>query len=285
MTVAMTLRTTSTVTITEVKSGTTRDRLDDLAIEEPLGMSVRTNDGKVRNVSITMRTPGEDADLAAGFLFTEGLIHRWEDIASIRPGEPTSDAESAGNGTEIVVELAAGIEFHLDRAERNFTMTSACGVCGKASLDALRIAPPGPLSSGHPKIAAGTLTALPDSLRRAQAAFASTGGIHAAGLFAPNGDLLVVREDVGRHNAVDKIVGARLAAGDLPALDTVMLVSGRASFELVSKALMAQIPILAAVGAPSSLAVSEARAAGMTLVGFLRDGRFNIYSGSDRIAI
>jgi len=166
---------------------------------------------------------------------------------------------------------------------RSFVMTSACGVCGRSSTEGLRAQPPGPLAPGRPALAAGLIPGLPAALLQAQATFAATGGIHAAGLFSAAGELRLVREDVGRHNAVDKLVGALLLQGELPAHDALLLVSGRASFELVQKALMAQIAVLAAVGAPSSLAVELAEEAGMSLLGFVREGRFTIYAGPERI--
>lgn len=249
-------------------------REDFLAIEEPLEIRVITDDGAgERRLSMTMRTPGDDEELAAGFLYTEGIVARREQIVGVTRGEG-----------HVVVALAAGVRLPEAAPQRSFVMTSACGVCGRSSTEGLRATPPGPLVAGRPALAAGVVPGLPGALLRAQATFAATGGIHAAGLFDARGELGLLREDVGRHNAVDKLVGALLRAGGLPAVDAVLLVSGRASFELVQKALMAQIPVLAAVGAPSSLAVELAQEAGMTLLGFVREGRFTVYSGGDRVA-
>ena len=249
------------------------DRRELLAIEEPLEIRVRlAGEARERRLAMTMRTPGDDRELAAGFLFTEGLVSRREQISAVVVG---SD--------HVRVELAAGVELPEAGPTRSFMMTSACGVCGRSSTEGLRAAPPGPLAAGRPALAATIVPGLPAALLRAQATFAASGGIHAAGLFTPAGELRLLREDVGRHNAVDKVVGALLLRGELPAEDGVLLVSGRASFELVQKALMAQIAVLAAVGAPSSLAVELAQEAGMSLLGFVREGRFTIYSGAERI--
>jgi FdhD protein len=248
------------------------DRRELLAIEEPLEIRVRlAGEAQERRLAMTMRTPGDDRELAAGFLFTEGIVSRREHITAVVVG---SD--------HVRVELAAGVQLPEGAATRSFMMTSACGVCGRSSTEGLRAEPPGPLAAG-PAIAAGMVAGLPAALLQAQATFAATGGIHAAGLFTAGGELRLLREDVGRHNAVDKVVGALLLRGELPAVDAVLLVSGRASFELVQKALMAQIAVLAAVGAPSSLAVELAQEAGMSLLGFVREGRFTIYSGAERI--
>lgn len=249
------------------------DRRELLAIEEPLEIRVRlAGEAEERRLAMTMRTPGDDRELAAGFLFTEGVVSRREQIGAVVVG---SD--------HVRVELAAGVVLPAAGPTRSFMMTSACGVCGRSSTEGLRAQPPGPLAAGRPTLAAAIVPGLPAALLRAQATFAATGGIHAAGLFTPAGELRLLREDVGRHNAVDKVVGALLLRGELPAEDAVLLVSGRASFELVQKALMAQIAVLAAVGAPSSLAVELAEEAGMSLLGFVREGRFTIYSGAERI--
>ncbi len=248
-------------------------REDHLAIEEPLEIRVHTDDGEgERRLSMTMRTPGDDEELAVGFLYTEGIVQRRAQILGVTR-EPGA----------VLVALAAGVRLPASQPQRSFVMTSACGVCGRSSTEGLRATPPGPLTANHPQLDPAIIPGLPAALLRAQATFAATGGIHAAGLFDARGELGLLREDVGRHNAVDKLVGALLLADKLPALDSVLLVSGRASFELVQKAIMAQIPVLAAVGAPSSLAVELAEEAGMTLLGFVREGRFTIYSGATRL--
>jgi FdhD protein len=243
------------------------ERQDFLAVEEPLQIRIGE-----RNISITMRTPGNDAELAAGFLFTEGLIRQAEDIAGI---------ECADN--EATITLASGVEVDSERLQRNFYVSSSCGVCGKASIEAIESAGCTTLPRGVPQVSRTIILSLPERLRGSQAVFERTGGLHAAGLFSGTGELLAVREDVGRHNAVDKIVGRALADGQIPLNKHLLMVSGRASFELVQKAVMAGLPILAAVGAPSSLAVKTALRFGMTLIGFLRDDRFNVYSGGTRL--
>lgn len=255
------------------RGGEVIDRRELVALEEPLEIRVRVS-GEVgeRSLAMTMRTPGDDRELVAGFLYTEGVVARREQIVGVVVADD-----------HVRVELAAGVKLPATVLARSFVMTSACGVCGRGSMAGLRAQLPGPLVPGRPGLAAAVIPRLPGALLRAQATFAATGGIHAAGLFGADGELRLLREDIGRHNAVDKVVGALLLAGELPALDAVLLVSGRASFELVQKALMAQIPVLAAVGAPSSLAVELAEDAGMSLLGFVREGRFTIYSGAERI--
>jgi FdhD protein len=229
-----------------------------------------------QSLSITMRTPGHDFELAVGFLFSEGLIQGAVDIRSLeRPAD--------GSPNVLVVELAKGKGTSSVRAERNFVMTSACGVCGKASLSDLEVNACPVLPPDNIKVAPDVIHGLPDRLRQAQSVFESTGGLHAAARFNLQGVLEDVREDVGRHNAVDKLIGAALLGRCVPLANSLLLVSGRASFELVQKALMAGVPVMAAVGAPSSLAVATAERAGMTLIGFLRNGRFNVYTGSGRI--
>jgi FdhD protein len=249
-----------------------RDGVDRLAVEEPLQILVRAGAAADHPLAVTMRTPGDDAALAAGFLFSEGLIGGRGDVAAIETPAPDT----------VVVALAPGVALPADRRERGFTVTSACGVCGSADRAVLQVRPRFALQAG-PALGARVAATLPDRLRAAQPAFAATGGLHAAGLFAPDGALLLAAEDVGRHNAVDKLVGARLLADALPARGAVLVVSGRASFELVQKAVMAGIAVLAAVGAPSTAAVALAREHGLTLIGFLREGRFNIYAGRERV--
>lgn len=243
---------------------------DLLAVEEPLQVRI---DG--RNVAITMRTPGHDFELAAGFLFGEAILAERSQIAGIeKAGEPKQNIVS--------VALTAGVELDLSRSERNFYMTSSCGVCGKASIEMLESCC-SVLPQDGLRVSPSVIHGLPDELRTAQPVFSRTGGLHAAALFNAEGSLQSLREDVGRHNALDKLIGAEFLAGRLPLSDRVLLLSGRASFELVQKAVMAGIPIMAAVGAPSSLAVKTALRFGMTLLGFVRNGRFNIYSGAERI--
>ena len=234
---------------------------DHVVIEEPLEILVNG-----RNLSITMRTPGNDEELAAGFLFTEGLIQNRSQILSIG---------GAGNQVRVVLD-------HEPVIQPRLTMTSACGVCGKSSIDALFAAGCPVVPSGTFRIDADILHTLPARLKSDQTVFHQTGGLHAAGLFDATGNLKVIREDVGRHNAVDKVIGAALSKDRSRNL---ILVSGRAGFELVQKAAMAGIPVLAAVGAPTTLAIETARRANMTLAGFLRDGRFNIYAGEERILL
>lgn len=257
-----------------------RQHADQLATEEPLEIRLLAG-GERRTVAVTMRTPGADFALAAGFLFGEGIIAGRDAIRRITYCvDPAIDAEQRYN--IVNVELRAGALPALATLERHFMTTSACGVCGKASLDALHLrgqtaVPPGPA------VSAALITSLPDRLRAGQGVFDVTGGLHAAGLFDSAGHLLTVREDVGRHNALDKLIGWALLDGKLPLHDHLILVSGRISFELVQKALAAGIPIICAISAPSSLAVSLAAEFGMTLIGFLRGERFNVYTGPNRV--
>jgi FdhD protein len=228
-----------------------------------------------------MRTPGSDFELATGFLHGEGVVDGPDDVASISYCvDPDVDAAQQFN--IVNVELAGHVRPDLSPLERHFLTTSACGVCGKANLDALQIRAT-PVARPGPLVAPATLRNLPVALRAAQGLFATTGGLHAAGLFDAEGNLVAAREDVGRHNAVDKLVGWALLGGRLPLSDSIALVSGRASFEIMQKFLVAGVPIVCAVSAPSSLAVGVAEQFGMTLVGFLREERFNIYTGPERI--
>jgi FdhD protein len=260
-------------------------RADAVATEEPLeiqlGFEKRGGLRVMKSVSITMRTPGHDAELAAGFLFTEGILRDRSQIREIGPA-PTVDGRAA-NGHTIRVTLHDGVEVDLRTMERHFYTTSSCGVCGKTSLDALHVTGRIALAPAEPVLDLPTVLRLPQVLREAQTVFDQTGGLHAAGLFDATGALLGVHEDVGRHNAVDKVLGAQFLAGRTPLSGCVLLVSGRASFELVQKTLMAGVPVLAAVGAPSSLAVELARQFGATLLGFVRDGRLNVYAGAQRL--
>jgi len=249
---------------------------DYLAVEEPLAIRITHGPANARQretISITMRTPGQDADLAAGFLFAEGVIHSPDQILAIEP----SQSESA-----VRVEIHPEVQIDFARLDRRGLTTSSCGVCGKTSLEAIEAVCEDPRAGGS--VPASMIHELPARLRTAQPAFSQTGGLHAAALFDLRGTLLAVREDVGRHNAVDKLIGAEFRAGRVPLHDRILLVSGRASFELIQKAAMAAVPVFAAIGAPSSLAVSLAERLGLTLLGFVRDGRFNIYSGAERIA-
>jgi FdhD protein len=244
-------------------------RADLLAVEEPLEIRVGG-----QPLAVTMRTPGHDIDLASGFLATEGVIGSAADLTQVT----MCDANVAD------VTLAPGVTLPMERLQRNFITTSACGVCGKDSIDAIRVRARYDVSADQVRVPPAVLAALPDRLREAQRVFASTGGLHAAGIFTPAGNLLVLREDVGRHNAVDKVIGWALREGRLPLTGCVLLVSGRASFELTQKALMAGLPMLAAVSAPSSLAAELAGESGMTLVGFLRGSSMNVYTGPERLA-
>jgi FdhD protein len=251
---------------------------DSLATEEPLeirlGYEKRGGIRVSRVVSVTMRTPGSDAELAAGFLFGEGLIHERSQVLGIAPA----------GGNAIRVDLAAGVEVDLRSLERHFYTTSSCGVCGKSSIEALGITRQVVLPADGPVMDLRTVMGLPDKLRENQAVFERTGGLHGAALFEADGRLISVREDVGRHNAVDKVIGGQFLAGATPLSRAALVVSGRASFELMQKALVAGIPILVAVGAPSSLAVEVALRYGATLLGFVRDGRVNVYSGAHRLS-
>ena len=251
---------------------------DALAVEEPLEIRLgyeAEGERKQQSISITMRTPGNDFDLAAGFLFTEGIVQRAAQIADIQ--------HCGEQGNVVKVELAAEVQIDFARLQRHFYTSSSCGVCGKTSIEALQATACPVLPKTDWQFAAAMIHDLPAKLRAAQSVFDSTGGLHAAALFQVTGELVALREDVGRHNAVDKIIGAQFQSGNTPLHEKLLLVSGRASFELVQKALMAGLPILAAVGAPSSLAVVLASEFGMTLIGFVRDGRFNIYCGAARI--
>ena len=261
-------------------------RADLLAAEEPLGIRV---DGTA--LTMTMRTPGDDVELAAGFLVGEAILHGRDDIAGIKVCDGTScghlDHTDDEIGNIVDVALAPGVAgvAAVAGARRSFMTTSACGVCGKTSIDDICVLPRAPLSGEDTVFTPGMLASLPGRLREAQRVFSSTGGLHAAGLFTAAGELLAIREDVGRHNAVDKIVGWALLQDKLPLAGCALLVSGRASFELVQKAVLAGIPLLAAVSAPSSLAADLAEEAGLTLVGFLRGQSMNVYTGASRVAI
>ena len=272
------------VNISRVSSGQRAAQSDSVAVEEPLEirLAFSTPDGRAtRSISITMRTPGNDRELAAGFLFGESIVHKASDIASIELcGPPAPDS---GNHNVVRVELSPDVGVDLGRLQRHFYTTSSCGVCGKTSLDALRVIGVEPLSGSCASFGTALLTSIPEKLRSAQTTFDETGGLHAAAAFDPAGNLLVTMEDVGRHNAVDKVIGSLFLQGGLPGAELGLMVSGRASFELTQKALVAGMPLLAAVSAPSSLAVQLASEFDLTLVGFLRGETFNIYSGQHRI--
>jgi FdhD protein len=264
------------VRVVEVDGATTRRRRDRLATEEPLEIRASGPGQPTVRVAVTMRTPGHDFELAAGFLFTEGLIPGRGAFSQIRY---CSDVGTEQHLNVVTVDMRE--HFDATRMQRNFFASSSCGVCGKASIDQLAV------SCEHvtegPVVARGIITSLPDRLRTEQRVFESTGGLHATGLFRADGEMVVAREDVGRHNAMDKLIGNRLLAGESPLASSIALVSGRASFELVQKAAVAGIPILCAVSAPSTLAVETARRLGVTLIGFLRGERFNIYTNAQRI--
>ncbi len=265
-------------TIKKVNAASITDADDMLATEEPLEIRLeyRVAGKKItKSISVTMRTPGNDAELAIGFLYTEGII------------EHATDVQSIAQVSEHVVKLSLSDKVipDISKLERNFYTTSSCGVCGKSSIEAVRISCNILDAKDELRVNASLLCTLPDVLRSRQDVFEHTGGLHACALFDMNGRLLQVREDVGRHNALDKLIGASLNAGVLPLNSHILLLSGRASFELMQKAAMAGIKIVAAVGAPSSLAVQMAEDWGMTLIGFLRGERFNIYSGAQRIVI
>jgi FdhD protein len=244
---------------------------DALSVEEPLEIRVRG-----RSVAVTMRTPGHDEELAAGFLLTEGLIRERGDVTLIAHSRGTAEPQNIVN-----VFLAPAVKLDLAQLTRHVFASSSCGLCGKASIEAVHQHFP-PLTS-QLTVAEKTLLALPTRMRRAQPTFVQTGGLHAAAVFDATGDLIVAREDIGRHNAVDKVLGHGFLGGNLPFDSHVLLVSGRASFEIMQKALAAQIPIVCAVSAPSSLAVEFARESGQTLVGFLRDDGMNVYAGAERV--
>jgi len=268
------------VRVRVVEEGLTRVRPDALATEEPMEIRLISDDAK-QTVAVTMRTPGADFELAAGFLYGEGIVSSPDDILKISYCiDPDIDAEQQYN--IVNVELRGGRDYDLRPLERHFYTTSACGVCGKASLEQLElrgcpVIPPGP------ELTPQKIYALPDKLREAQGLFEATGGLHAAALFDREGELVALREDVGRHNATDKLVGWALLEGKLPLSDHLVMVSGRSSFEILQKCLTAGVPIVCAISAPSSLAVDVARQFGMTLVGFLRGNRFNVYSGHERV--
>ena len=260
--------------VTEWDSGRLRSVLDELAVEEPLEICVNG-----QPAGVTMRTPGDDFDLAAGFLLTEGLISGRQDLVRIRYGSGP-DGEASANRVEV--ELSHPGDVDVSRLERVAMANSSCGVCGRTSIEAVRARGLAPIGSGL-TIGAEILTTLPTTLRSDQRVFGRTGGLHAAALFDRNGSTIAVCEDIGRHNAVDKVIGRALLADRLPLANAILVVSGRGGFEIIQKALVAGVPILASVSAPSSLAVQLAREFNLTLVGFLRERRFIVYSGEGRV--
>ena len=271
-------RVTARRPIVRITADGERTRPDTVAVEEPF--EIRVNGTPL---TVTMRTPGDDVDLAHGFLLTEGVITSREDVLTARYCAG-SDVDGMNTYNVLDIQLAPGVPGPDPSITRNFYTTSSCGVCGKAALDAVRLASRFPTDTDA-TISATTLATLPDQLRDRQKVFDTTGGIHAAGLFTTDGELLAVREDVGRHNAVDKVIGWALLADRVPLTGCVLMVSGRASFELAQKAAMAGIPILAAVSAPSSLAVDVATEQGMTLIGFLRGNSMNVYANAHRVTV
>jgi FdhD protein len=269
-------RNVTPVRVVAVHGDARSERADALATEEPLEIRAQGPGQDGQRVAVTMRTPGGDFELAAGFLFTEGLVAP-DDVRRVAYCDDLDDEEQRYN----VVTVTLAQPFDADTLSRNFYATSSCGVCGKASLDDIAVRCD-VVPAGF-TVDAGVLVSLPDRLREAQRVFERTGGLHAAGLFDRQGAVLSVREDVGRHNAVDKVIGEQLLAGRVPLADRVLQVSGRASFEIVQKAAVAGIPVVSAVSAPSSLAVDAGDRLGVTVVGFVRDGRCNVYTHPDRV--
>jgi FdhD protein len=260
-----------------VVEGRRQELPDPVVVEEPLEIRVaEAEETEARPLAVTMRTPGDDAALAAGLLYTEGLVEAAADLARLQ-------ACAGGDANRVVVRLRPGLALDRERGARAFLSTSACGVCGKTAIESVFARGFPLLEPTRPAVARLVLESLPERMRAAQTLFARTGGLHAAALFDADGELRVLREDVGRHNAVDKVVGERLLAGEMPLRDALLVVSGRAGFEIVQKAARAGIGLLAAVGAPTSLSLRTAERTGMTLVGFLRSGRFNLYTGSSRV--
>jgi FdhD protein len=267
----------TTTRIVAVRGESLEVRGDRVVGEEPMEIRAAGPGQEPVAVAVTMRTPGHEDELAVGFLRTEGLIEGAE-VLRVDTGDPSTLSQPDDT---VVVRLAR--PFDASRvAERHFVATASCGICGKASLDEVALRSE-PIPAGSPTVSRAIVLALPDALRAAQRAFDETGGLHASGLFSPRGELLVLREDVGRHNALDKVIGSQVLAGRLPLHDTILMVSGRVSFEIVQKAAVAGIPIICAVSAPSDLAISAAERLGVTLIGFLRGDGFNVYSHDDRI--
>jgi len=270
--------------VLQVKGDARSEQPDLIACEEPLEIKLAFGAGSSRehrSLAITMRTPGQDVDLAIGFLFTEGIIGRADEVIDVRHVGQALSPESAEN--ILLVELSPELPVDFDKLNRHFYTSSSCGVCGKTSIEMVRTVNLYYPRKRHPKFTSEQLRAFPKKLYARQSLFEQTGGIHAAASFGADGQLIGLREDVGRHNALDKLIGAALQEGQLPLRDQAVMVSGRLSFELVQKASMAGVPVMVAVGAPSTLAVELAEENGMTLVGFLRGERFNLYCGAERI--
>jgi len=270
------------VEITKVTSNGSNVAPDLMAVEEPLEIRVGyglLGDRQQKSLSVTMRTPGHDYELATGFLFTEGIIDFYDQIESIKYCEDVGRQEEKEN--VVRVELKPDVKLDLDKLQRNFYTSSSCGVCGKSSIEAVNVTCQ--RVADNIQFSNEVIHGLPNKLREAQQIFEHTGGLHAVGLFDLNGKLLLTREDVGRHNAMDKIIGACLFKKEIPISNGIIMLSGRASFELIQKALRAGVPVIAAVGAPSSLAVSLAKDMGVTLMGFVRENSFNVYCGSQRL--
>lgn len=275
-----------TTSILKIVKGIPSTLDDYLAVEEPLEIRLRFGKGlqrQERSLSVTMRTPGDDKVLVAGFLYTEGIIDDFKKVQTIRHCTNVAKPEEEGN--VILVEISPEVAIDFDKLNRHFYTTSSCGVCGKSSIEAIVAQSCPILNQNQPIVPFSIIHDLPDILLKKQDLFDNTGGIHAAALFDSLGNVLLVKEDIGRHNAVDKVIGAALYQKLFPLDSYILLVSGRAGFELVQKSIKAGIPIMAAVGAPSSLAVSLAREFGLTLIGFLKKERLNIYAGKKRIAV
>ncbi len=272
------------IDVSKVSGDQRVSKADSVAVEEPLEIQLSypaAEGAAAKSISITMRTPGDDANLAVGFLYTEAIIQSAEQVASVE--HCGAAADDTGLRNIICVSLNSDVDVDLGRLQRHFYTTSSCGVCGKASLEALRVTGLASLSDKTVTFSRSVIVGMPDKLAAEQQVFTKTGGLHAAAVFNQAGEILFVKEDVGRHNAVDKVIGALLLDAKLPANELGLMVSGRASFELMQKTLVAGIPLLAAVSAPSSLAVQLANEFDMTLIGFLRSERFNIYVGEQRV--
>jgi FdhD protein len=271
---------TAPARVLRITSNDIADTDDQVVVEEPLEIQLQYGNAENRvqkSISVTMRTPGHDTELAAGFLFTEGIIRKASDILFVEQERP-------GNN-KLLFALQDNVVPGLQKAERNFYTTSSCGVCGKSSIDAIKVVSFYKNEKVDCRLKAEMFYEILENLKRQQPVFEATGGIHASALFDFEGNFIMAREDVGRHNALDKVIGASLLNDELPLTGTVLLLSGRASFELIQKASMAGIKVVAAVGAPSSLAVELAKESNITLLGFLRNERFNVYSGEDRIRL